>query len=83
MKMMYVPEGFAHGFQALEDGSELMYFTTQYYSQENERALNCKDTSVKIEWPLEITDISQKDKSHPLITADFKGIDLKNKGGKK
>jgi len=83
MKMLYVPEGFAHGFQALENNSDLMYFTTQYYSQENERGVNCKDPAVSIEWPLEIADISPKDKNHLMISSDFEGVDINTDGDKK
>lgn len=83
MKMTYVPEGFAHGVQALEDNSELMYFSTQYYSRENEREINPADPSVNIKWPLAITDISEKDKNWPHIDAKFKGIDINTNPGKK
>jgi dTDP-4-dehydrorhamnose 3,5-epimerase len=76
MKMMYVPEGFAHGFQALEDDSDLIYMTTQYFSKEQDSGLNPKDTTINIKWPVEITEISEKDDNKPLITKNFKGIDL-------
>jgi len=76
MKMMYVPEGFAHGFQTLEEDSELLYFHTEFYSPENEGAVRYDDPMVRIDWPLEITDISDRDRSHVLLTDDFKGIVL-------
>lgn len=76
MKMMYVPEGFAHGFQALEENTELLYLHTEFYSPENEGAVRYDDPLINIQWPMEITDISEKDRNHPLLSQDFEGIVL-------
>jgi len=73
--MFAVPEGFAHGFQSLEDDSEIMYLVTEFYSPESEAGLRFSDPALKIEWPLPVTDISAKDAAHPLITEDFGGYD--------
>ncbi|MFO8162962.1 MAG: dTDP-4-dehydrorhamnose 3,5-epimerase family protein [Desulfatiglandales bacterium] len=79
MKMLVIPEGFAHGFQSLEDDSELMYLTTQFFSKELERALNIKDPRLNINLPIEITDMSDRDKSHPFIdNINFEGIIVKS-----
>ena len=75
MKMVVIPEGFAHGFQSLEDNSEIMYLSTQFFSSENEGALNIRDPKLNIKLPLPITDISNRDKNHPLIDdVKFEGI---------
>lgn len=75
MRMVVVPEGFAHGFQSLEDDSELMYLSTQFFSGEYERALNIKDPRLSIELPMDISDISERDSNHPFINdSNFKGI---------
>jgi dTDP-4-dehydrorhamnose 3,5-epimerase len=74
MKMMYIPEGFAHGFQTLEDDSELIYLHTEYYDKESERSINSTDPAVKIKWPLEIKGMSEKDKSVPLLGKGFRGV---------
>ncbi|SCY87124.1 dTDP-4-dehydrorhamnose 3,5-epimerase [Desulfoluna spongiiphila] len=74
MKMMYVPEGFAHGFQTLEDDCELLYFHTEYYSPEHEGAFRYDDPLMGIDWPEEITEISQRDNLHPLLQEGFRGI---------
>ena len=74
MKLLYVPKGFAHGFQSLEDNSEIMYLVTSYYSPENECGLNPLDPRLGIEWPLPIGDMSTKDRGRPNITESFKGI---------
>lgn len=76
MKMFAVPEGFAHGFQSLEDDSEIMYLVTEFYSPESEAGLQFSDPALKIEWPLSITDISAKDGKHPLVNDDFVGLDV-------
>ena len=76
MKMLYVPEGFAHGFQSLENDIEMIYYTTEFYSPPNEGGIRYNDPKIGIEWPLEITDISEKDKNLKLITDDFKGIEV-------
>jgi dTDP-4-dehydrorhamnose 3,5-epimerase len=76
MKMLYVPEGFAHGFQSLEDNIEMIYYTTEFYSPEFEGGVRYNDPSIKIEWPLEVTDISDKDRKHTLKNGNFKGIEV-------
>ncbi|MCP4673153.1 MAG: dTDP-4-dehydrorhamnose 3,5-epimerase [Desulfobacula sp.] len=76
MKMMYIPKGFAHGFQTLNPDSELIYFHTEFYSQENEGALHYMDPRFSIKWPLSVSDISERDTSHPFIDEIFEGIDI-------
>jgi dTDP-4-dehydrorhamnose 3,5-epimerase len=75
-KSFLIPEGFAHGFQTLTDDCELLYLHTAPYSKEHERALNLADKKLDIAWPLMITDLSDRDKSHEMIKDDFEGIDL-------
>lgn len=67
MKMMYIPEGFAHGFQTLEENCELLYFHTEFYSPEHEGGVRYDDPKIGISWPLEVTDVSERDKNHPLL----------------
>ena len=74
MKMMYVPEGFAHGFQTMEENTELLYLHTEFYSPEHEGGLRYDDPMLNISWPLETTEISQKDQEYPFISNDFEGI---------
>lgn len=75
-KMMVIPEGFAHGFQALEPESELLYLHTSFYNPDAESALRYDDPSMGICWPLPVTDISERDLQHPLINPNFVGISL-------
>ncbi len=74
MKMLYIPEGFAHGFQTLEENSELLYLHTEFYSPEHERGVRYNDLAINISWPLDVTDISEKDRNYPLLSQDFEGI---------
>jgi dTDP-4-dehydrorhamnose 3,5-epimerase len=76
MKMMYVPEGFAHGFQTLDADSELLYFHTRFYSPQCEGGVRFDDPTLNISWPLEVAEISTRDGSHPLLSEDFEGIIL-------
>lgn len=74
--MMVIPEGFAHGFQALEAGSELLYLHTAFYKPESEGGVRHDDPALGINWPLPVTDISARDSSHAYINTRFRGIVL-------
>ena len=76
MKMLYVPEGFAHGFQSLENNIEIIYYTTEFYSPQDEGIVRYDDSKIGIEWPLEITGISDKDKNNAFSSDNFKGIEV-------
>ena len=75
-KSMYIPEGFAHGFQALRDHCEMLYFHTAVYSPESEGALHWNDQLLAIKWPLSVSSVSARDDSHPFINSDFNGLEL-------
>lgn len=74
--MMVIPEGFAHGFQVLEAGSELLYLHTAFYKPESEGGVRHDDPELGIAWPLPVTDISARDFSHAYIDTSFRGIVL-------
>lgn len=74
--MMIIPEGFAHGFQVLESGSELLYFHTGFYNSKSEGGIRYDDPELGIDWPLPIADISVRDSNHPYIDSHFSGIRL-------
>lgn len=73
-KMVYIPEGFAHGFQCLSDDCELLYHHTEFYQPAAEAGIRFSDPLVNIQWPMEPTNISQRDADHPLLGNDFKGV---------
>ena len=64
---LFISEGFAHGFQTLTNNCELLYMHSNFYSQEAEGALNAFDPKINISWPLEVTEISDRDRNIPLI----------------
>lgn len=66
-KALYIPEGFAHGFQVLETDSELLYMHTARYSKEFEAGVRYNDPAIGINWPLEVSIVSDRDKNHPLL----------------
>ncbi len=73
-KSLLIPEGFAHGFQTLAESCELLYLHSMPYAPYAEGALNAQDPVLGIMWPQPVTEISDRDRSHPLITEDFVGI---------
>lgn len=75
-KSLLIPEGYAHGFQALTEDCELIYLHTAAYHPEAEGALNVADLALNIVWPLPIDDLSERDRNHPFIKSDFQGIVL-------
>lgn len=75
-KMIVIPEGLAHGFQALEEGVELIYFMTEFYSKEHSSGIRYSDPKVGIDWPLSVSEISIKDKEFPFLDDTFEGIPL-------
>lgn len=66
-KMLYVPQGFAHGYITLEDNSDVMYQVTQFYNALSEKAYRWNDPAFNIKWPLEPVIVSEKDQAHPLF----------------
>ena len=64
---LYIPELFAHGYQALTDGSEALYFVSEFYTPGCERGLRYDDPAFNIHWPLPIGTISEKDASWPFF----------------
>ena len=69
-----IPEGCAHGFQVLEENSQLLYLHTAYYTPKSEVAVRFDDPRISVNWPLTPTNISAKDKSHPLLNEVFEGV---------
>lgn len=64
-QMLFVPEGFAHGFQTLEDDTDVAYQVSQFYAPGAERGARYDDAAFGIDWPLAVDVISDKDKSWP------------------
>lgn len=79
-RMVYVPRGFAHGFQALTDGAEATYQSSAEYAPAHERLLRHDDPRVGIAWLAQPVLVSDKDRNAPDLPADFEGVDLGAEG---
>lgn len=66
-RMLLVPKGFAHGFQALEKNSIVEYFVTEYYSSDHESGVRWNDPRFAVEWPVKRATVSDKDSKWPLF----------------
>ncbi len=73
-KMLYIPEGFAHGFQTLTTDCELIYHHTTLYTPGAEAGVLYNDPIINIQWPLAVTEVSDRDLNHTLLDNNFAGI---------
>jgi dTDP-4-dehydrorhamnose 3,5-epimerase len=73
-RMMYVPAGFAHGFQSLTEYSEITYMVSAFYNKEREGGVKYDDPAVKIDWPLPVSLVSEKDLKIRDIGSTFQGV---------
>jgi dTDP-4-dehydrorhamnose 3,5-epimerase len=73
-RQIFIPEGFAHGFQSLTDGAELLYQHTAPYSVTSEGGVRFDDATIAITWPLAVTAISNRDLALPLLDAHITRI---------
>jgi dTDP-4-dehydrorhamnose 3,5-epimerase len=75
-KIILIPEGCAHGFQTLEDNSEILYLHTQSYKPDFQSAIRFDEPLVNIQWKIPVSVISERDKNHPLLDKSFKGLEV-------
>jgi len=68
-RMVYLPAGFAHGFQTLEDDTEVFYQMSEFYAPEAQRGFRWNDPAFAIQWPEAVRVISERDRTYP----DFAG----------
>jgi dTDP-4-dehydrorhamnose 3,5-epimerase len=66
-RMLYVPEGCAHGCQSLEDNTEIHYMTSTYYSPDCARGIRYDDPVFAIPWPMVASSVSDQDRTWPLV----------------
>jgi dTDP-4-dehydrorhamnose 3,5-epimerase len=67
-RALYIPEGFAHGFQTLTDDAELLYLMSEFYHPECARGVRWDDPAFGIEWPLKDPHMSERDRTYPLFS---------------
>lgn len=74
--LLFVPRGFAHGFQTIAPNTELLYLHDAYYDPDNEHGLCPLDPKLAIDWPLKISQMSKRDRGHAKITNNFEGLSI-------
>jgi dTDP-4-dehydrorhamnose 3,5-epimerase len=67
--MLYVPEDFAHGFQTLEDNTEVFYQMSEFYAPEQGRGVRWNDPAFAIQWPISEPIMIERDRNYPDFTA--------------
>ena len=77
-RMLYVPEHCAHGFQSLEDGTEVLYMTSAFYTPEAVRGVRFDDPVFDIQWPLAATVVSEQDRKWPLFDQESRRMPFNN-----
>lgn len=75
-KLLYVPEGFAHGFCVLSNDATVLYKTNQEYSPDDERGIIWNDPDLNISWPISEPILSQKDQNLPFLKNQTSGFVL-------
>ena len=70
---LLIPPGVAHGYQSLEDGTEVFYMTDQYYTPDLETGVRYDDPALAVPWPLPVGELSPRDTRWPLLGADGDG----------
>jgi dTDP-4-dehydrorhamnose 3,5-epimerase len=66
-RMLYVPEGCAHGYQTLEEWTEMYYMTSAFYTPSAVRGVRFDDPAFSVQWPLVATGVSEQDRNWPLV----------------
>jgi dTDP-4-dehydrorhamnose 3,5-epimerase len=74
-RMLYLPAGCAHGYQTLEDGTEMHYMASEVYTPSAVRGVRFDDPAFSIQWPLEPTVVSEQDRNWPLVNREGSGFD--------
>jgi dTDP-4-dehydrorhamnose 3,5-epimerase len=66
-RMLYIPGGFAHGFQCLADNSEVFYQMSEFFFADLSRGVRWNDPTIAVKWPLAGPTLSERDKNLPLL----------------
>lgn len=81
-RAVFIPRGVAHGFQTLDDDTELLYHHTNFHAPAREAGVRHDDPLVGIAWPLPVADISAKDLAWPLLSPGFNGFGFPSMEGR-
>lgn len=71
-----LPEGFAHGYQALTDDVRMIYVHSAPHRAEAEAGLNITDPRLAVSWPLPVANLSARDQGFAMLPADFEGVSI-------
>ena len=71
---LFIPKGFAHGYQSMTNKTEIVYFVSAKYSSKHERSINPLSSMLNINWPINKKIFSEKDKKSPFLDSNFKGL---------
>jgi dTDP-4-dehydrorhamnose 3,5-epimerase len=74
--MIYVPEGFAQGFQSLTDNVQVQYLMGEYYNPKSYDGVRYDDPAVDVRWPLPVSVISEQDKRWPLLSERTEAVEV-------
>jgi dTDP-4-dehydrorhamnose 3,5-epimerase len=66
-RQLYVPQGFAHGFQTLTDDVEVHYLISEFYNPSASTGVRFDDPAFAIDWPVEVSEISERDRAWPFL----------------
>jgi len=72
--MLFIPFGFAHGFQTLTNNVYVEYYHSDFFVEKLDKGISYQDKILNIKWPLKVTNISEKDKGLPMVDEVFGGI---------
>jgi dTDP-4-dehydrorhamnose 3,5-epimerase len=72
-RALYIPEGCAHGFQTLEDDTEVLYHVSHAYAPALADGVHYQDPAIDITWPLAVSELSERDTSWPLLPVPLRG----------
>lgn len=75
-RTVYIPPGFAHGFQTCAPDCELLYLHSQRYQPDHEGGLHCLDPILSIDWPGAVTQLSERDAKLPAFDDTFEALEL-------
>lgn len=74
LNSMFVPPGFAHGFQVMSDQASVLYVHSASYAPQDERGLHVEDVRLGVTWPLPVRRLSERDRSFPPLGPRFTGV---------
>lgn len=75
-RSLFIPKGFAHGFQTLDDNTEIIYLHSKNHNKRYERTINSFDPKINIKWPITKTILSNKDRRHEFLNNNFRGFSV-------